>query len=399
MPANSRGGGNDKFYNLLLSPLVLLIPIAIVTAAFSSGVNVYDFHPSFVAGGVCVYIMMGIVYAMLGKKRGTKAMAAASAISNGTSLLLLSIFFGDSPVFTMAGFVILLVGMMVIVTSIAPQGESLFARKVDNILSQNVEISEFKKILDSIQYPCVFLEKNPNRGDEMMAANSAFVKMFGLNDKNIMGGKIDTVLPEYDDNSVFKHKGEQWQVKRTVKGKQILLMLSPLPKTKEALKIEVFDSIDPLTGLYMIGFMKHKARSDIESIIRGKRKMSVVLFRLVFNVSEVEPSDDEKTICYIALGKIAMASIRVCDSAYKVASNEILLLMPDTPSLGADKVVLRIYAAMKKMASVECPSLSKARLVYAQRDFVGGTDLPHYDKILLEMTTTFNATNAISKPA
>jgi GGDEF domain-containing protein len=176
-------------------------------------------------------------------------------------------------------------------------------------------------------------------------------------------------------------------------------MLSPV-EAKAPTKIEIFDSIDPTTGLYAVGFMKHKARSDIESIIRGKRKMSAVLFRLSYrNTSTMEPSDEDRSVCSSAFAKIVMNSIRVCDSAYKVSSDEILLLMPDTPATGADKVVLRIYAAAKKMSAVECTSLAKVRIEYAKRDFMGGTDLPHYDKILDEMTASINVASLNSEIA
>jgi hypothetical protein len=254
-----------------------------------------------------------------------------------------------------------------------------------------MDMAELKKIMDSIQFPCVFLERDAKNGERIAAINNLFINMFGLDEKKTIGAPIESILKDNADDNRFKYGGENWVVKRTTKGKQVFLMLSPV-HAKDQTKIEVFDSIDPLTGLYVVGFMKHKARSDIESIIRGKRRLSVALFRLSFNkTSVVEPSEEEKTICNIAFGRIVIESIRICDSAYLISSNEVLLLMPDTPSIGADKVILRIYSVVKKMASVECPSLAKARLEYAQRDFIGGTDLPQYDKILEEMTITLNS--------
>ncbi|MDR3355477.1 MAG: hypothetical protein LBO21_10590 [Synergistaceae bacterium] len=392
MASNVKNREDAAFYKIILTPLTLLVPIVGICTLFSGGVDFDALPPFFSMGIVSLYVLMVVAYTIIGKKNNLKAMAAVSAIANGSLLLFLSALLSNGTAFTMAGFFIMLSGMLLAITSLSPEDESLFARRVDNIISKNVDISELRKILNSIHYPCVFLEKNQHGEEEIIASNTSFADIMEIGEKELVGVRIKDVLPEHLDDGKYKRGNDTWVVKRTAKGKQVLLMLSPV-EAKAPTKIEIFDSIDPTTGLYMAGFMKHKARSDIESIIRGKRKMSAVLFRLSYpSTGSVEPSDEEKSICGSAFAKIVMKSIRVCDSAYRVSSDEILLLMPDTPATGADKVVLRIYASAKKMSAVECTSLSKVRIEYAKRDFVGGTDLPHYDKILDEMTTSINVT-------
>jgi hypothetical protein len=394
MADKMRDSSDDGFYRIVLSPVALFIPIAGICAFFGDGMDWGAFPPFFAMGVVSLYILMGVAYVMLSGRKSLRVMAAISAIANGSLLMFLSEFLHAGTVLTCAGLFIMLAGLLLAITSLTPPGESLFARKIDNIVSKSVDISELKKILNSIQYPCVFLEKGPGGVEQIVAFNTRFVELSGFEDKSLRGAQIDAILPENQEDGKFKHENETWVVKRTAKGRQALLMLSPI-QSKVPTKIEIFDSIDPITGLYVVGFMKHKARSDIESIIRGKRKLSVVLFRLSYQKnSAVEPSDDEKSLCNATFARIVIESIRVCDSAFKVSNNEVLLLMPDTPSLGADKVVMRIYSSMKKASGVECPSLSKARLEYAQRDFIGGTDLPQYDKLLDEMTITLNSSSA-----
>jgi GGDEF domain-containing protein len=399
MAGNIKYREDTAFYRVILSPVTLLIPIVGICTLFSGGVNFDALPPFFSMGIVSLYVLMVVAYVIIGKKNRLKVLAAVSAIANGALLLFLSALLSNGTAFTVAGFFIMLSGMLIAITSLTPEEESLFARRVDNIISKNVDISELKKILNSIQYPCVFLEKNQKGEEEIIASNTSFADIMEVSGKDLIGVGIRDVLPEHLDDGKYKRGNDTWVVKRTAKGRQVLLMLSPV-EAKAPTKIEIFDSIDPTTGLYVIGFMKHKARSDIESIIRGKRKMSAVLFRLSYpNTSLVEPSDEEKSVCSNAFSKIVMKSIRVCDSAYRVSNDEILLLMPDTPATGADKVVLRIYATTKKMSAVECTSLAKVRIEYAKRDFMGGTDLPHYDKILDEMTASINVTALSSEIA
>ena len=60
--------------------------------------------------------------------------------------------------------------------------------------------------------------------------------------------------------------------------------------------------------------------------------------------------------------------------------------MPDTPNSGSKVVISRILVGIKSAAAVECPQCSRAIIDYADRDYVGGVDLPPYDKILSELS-------------
>ena len=100
-------------------------------------------------------------------------------------------------------------------------------------------------------------------------------------------------------------------------------------------------------------------------------------------------SDDEMRLASVIMGRVILQSIRICDSAYRLADDEVLLLMPDTPKAGSKVVISRIYALLKRTSAVECPSLSKAIMDCADRDYMGGTDLPPYDKLPGELSTLF----------
>jgi GGDEF domain-containing protein len=163
-------------------------------------------------------------------------------------------------------------------------------------------------------------------------------------------------------------------------------MFSPIQRSKEASTIEVFDAIDASTGLYAAGFMKYKAKSDIESVNRGKRKLSAVLLKLTFPRSiELNLNEDERKFAGVIFGRVVEKSIRACDSGYRIADDEVLLIMLDTPNSGSKIVISRILEGMKRAAAVEHPQCSNAIINYADRDYVGSVDLPSYDVILSEL--------------
>ena len=202
-----------------------------------------------------------------------------------------------------------------------------------------------------------------------------------------MGKTLDSLVTLDQRTNRVIHSGEEWDARRTVRGRQVLVMFSPVLRTKEASTIEVFDAIDVSTGLYSAGFMKYKARSDIESVNRGRRKLSAVLLKLTFPPGiESSIDEDERRLAEVIFGRVVGKSIRVCDSGYRTSDSEVLLIMPDTPNSGSKVVISRILVGMKSAAAVECPQCSRAIIDYADRDYVGGVDLPPYDKILSELS-------------
>jgi hypothetical protein len=116
--------------------------------------------------------------------------------------------------------------------------------------------------------------------------------------------------------------------------------------------------------------------------------MSAVLFRISFPES-LMISDEESLMADVIFGRVVQQCIRACDSGYRIGDDEVLLIMPDTPSSGSKIVVARIYSSFKRATAVECPNLSRAKLEFVDRDYIGGNDLPPYGKLLDEMSVEF----------
>lgn len=382
-----------------MSPIFLLLPIAGLLFLLGKGVNMSVYPSLFAIFFAYVFLALALVYWMLCKKNNLKAASAASAVANGVLFVYLSGIFQSPEIFSWFGFALLFVGMLRVITLAAPPTETLFARKVDSIVSQGVDIADVHKILDSIPFPCAFLERG-EKGQECVAAtNASFASLVGSDKSKIGGQALDSLLPAPVIDGNMKHAGSEWAMKRTARGKQALVTFTPAEKPGQAIHFDVFDAIDPLTGLYAAGFMKYKARSDIESVVRGKRRMSVALFKLSFHkTTGNEVTDDEKNLAYVAFGRMALESVRVCDSAYRVSDDEVLIYMPDTPPSGAKVVASRVHASLRKVTPVECPKLTKAQLLEAVASFTGGMDLPGYERILEEMRVSLYRKNPEAAP-
>ncbi|MDR1966242.1 MAG: hypothetical protein LBQ36_05990 [Synergistaceae bacterium] len=388
MRNDSSIGGGGGFYKYLISPISLLLPIAAITYSFGKGsTDISHVPPIFLAGITCIYFIMAAFYVILCNNYKMRAAVAVAGLTDGVLVIFFAAAFRASVVFSLIGFSIVIAGIMTAMSMVAAPGDPLFARKIDRIVSNNVSIDELRKIIDSIQFPCIFMEKEKDGAERIIAYNEPFADDFKLDKKAILGKSLESLIPLEAGKGQMKFGGEEWVVKRTVRGKQALMMLSPILRSSEAAKIEVFDAIDPSTGLYVSGFMKYKAKSDVESVTRGKRKMSAVLFRISYPPAHgIEISEIEQKLIFAIFGRIVLQCIRACDSAYRTGNDEVLLLMPDTPHSGADIVIGRVYDTLKRSSAVECPNLSKAILDYIARDYIGGGDLPAYDRILEELS-------------
>ena len=388
--SDSTIGGGSGYYKYAISPIVLIVPIAVIAAVAGKGFKPAGVPALFIAGVSCIYLIMTCFYVMLCRGRKTKAAAAVACVTDGMLLIFFSAMFDSGALLSFLGFIAVIWGIAIGISMAVPSGESLFARKIDRIVPTGIGVDELRKIIDSIQFPCVFLEKNDSGAERILTFNAPFVNDFKLDKKKIPDSSLESLLNIEPGTAQMTYGGEEWVVKRTTRGRQILMMFSPVVRSKEASKIEVFDAIDPATGLYVEGFMKYKAKSDVESINRGKRKLSVAFFKLSFpHGVTIGVSEAEQKLAHVVMGRIIHQSIRACDSAYRTCGDEVLLFMPDTPNSGSKIVVSRIYAGLKSTTAVECPVLAKCILDYVDKDFVGNADLPPYDKILEEMSIMF----------
>jgi hypothetical protein len=369
-----------------VSPIILLLPIVLITG-FVGKFDLFDVKTEFIVGVAAVYIILSGFYVTLCQRGRGNAAVAVGCITDGMMLIFFSVAFKSGILFNFLGFIVAIVGIFAGISAATPSGESLFARKIDRIMPHSVGMEELQKIIDAIPFPCVFMERAEGGDEQIVAYNPQLAGNFGLGKKNILGKTLDSLVTmELGTNRVIR-SGEEWDVRRTVRGRQVLVMFSPVLRSKEASTIEVFDAIDVSTGLYSAGFMKYKAKSDIESVNRGRRKLSAVLLKLTFPPgAELSINEDERKLAEVIFGRVVGKSIRVCDSGYRTNDGEVLLIMPDTPNSGSKVVISRIFAGMKSASALECPQCSKAIIDYTDRDYVGGVDLPSYDNILSELS-------------
>ncbi|MDR3166211.1 MAG: hypothetical protein LBU13_11630 [Synergistaceae bacterium] len=369
-----------------VSPIVFLLPIISITA-FAGDIAFFDMRPEFIVGMAAVYLLLSVFYLMLCRRGREYPAIAIACITDGMMWVFFSVAFESGIIFNFVGFMMIIVGIAVGIFAATPLEESLFARKIDQIMPPSVGMNELQKIINAIPFPCVFMERADSGGERIVAYNPQFTEDFKLGKNSILGKTLDSLLTMNEETGRVIHFGEEWTIKRTVRGKQILVMFSPILRLREASTIEVFDAIDVATGLYTAGFMKYKAKSDIELVNRGRRKLSAVLLKLTFpSGSGYNINDDERKLAAVIFGRVVEKSIRVCDSAYRTSDDEVLLIMPDTPNSGSKIVIARILTGVKNAAMVECPQCSKAIIDYIDKDYVGGIDLPSYDKILEELS-------------
>jgi hypothetical protein len=378
-----RGKGALKY---AVSPVILLLPIVLVTG-FVGNFDLFDVNAEFIVGVAVVCVILSGFYLTLCQRGRESAAVAVGCITDGMMLIFFSVAFKSGIFFNFLGFIVAIVGIVAGIYAATPSEDSLFARKIDRIMPRSVGMEELQKIIDAVPFPCVFMERAEGGGEQIVAFNSQFSENFELEKKNILGKTLDSLVTMAPGTDRAIHSGEEWDVRRTVRGRQVLVMFSQVLRAKEASTIEVFDAIDVSTGLYAAGFMKYKARSDIESVNRGKRKLSAVLLKLTFppNV-ELIISEDERRLAEVIFGRVVEKSIRACDSGYRTNDDEVLLIMPDTPNSGSKVVISRIFAGMKSAGAVECPQCARAVVNYADRDYIGNIDLPSHDKILSELS-------------
>jgi GGDEF domain-containing protein len=307
------------------------------------------------------FMVLSVIFVALRKNGMQKAANTVSLISCGILLLFLSPFMGLGEFFGWAGTVLIASGLILAMSLIVASPKKRFAMTENNLLPESVSHLEIKKLLDAMAFPSAFLKNDGNGGDVVVAINEALAAMLGKNNQQVRDKEFSSVLPGSGTAASFKFSGNEWVPNRTSRGNQTLFMLTPLFKAKEEFSGPT-DAIDHETGLFTPLFLKYRANADVEACRRYGRKLSVILFRLSFDNMQIKPSDEAIKKAFAEFGKMAAASLRACDSGYRIREDEVLIFLPDTPQGGSKIVVSRILSGVRKLARLECVELGQASI-------------------------------------
>jgi GGDEF domain-containing protein len=356
----SEGGG---FLEALAFPPFLLVPIFIVTllAKGNSSASAPIFVPA-VFALLISYGAMSILFVSLRKSGMKRAANAVSFLSSGVLLLFLSFAMGLGDVFGWVGTALIGCGLVLAMSQIVTSAPKRFTVVGSNLLPDSVSQLEIKKLLDAMAFPSAFLKMDEAGEERVVAINEPFAAILGKNNNSIKDTLFSSVLPNNENAVNFKLGNAKWVPHRTTRGTQTLFMLTPMVKAQEDESSGPTDAIDKETGLFTPLFLKYRAGADVEACRRYGRKLSVVLFRLSFNKLTVKPSEEIVRKACAEFGKLVIASLRACDSGYRLNDHEVLLYLPDTPQSGSKTVVGRILGKVKKLSSVECVELDSANV-------------------------------------
>ncbi|MDR0616613.1 MAG: hypothetical protein LBG29_07385 [Synergistaceae bacterium] len=356
---NKSGGGS--FWGMLAFPPFLMAPIIIIAIlARGSRPSGPAYMPAIFALLIS-FTAMSVLFLTLWKNSQQKAANAVSLISCGVLLLFLSFSMGLGEFFGWGGTALTASGLVIVMSLLIAAPKKRFSMTENNLLPETVSPFEIKKLLDAMAFPSAFL-KNGENGDEIVVAiNEALASMLGKNNRQVMDKDFSSVLPGNYTASSFKFSGSEWVPNRTSRGHQTLFMLSPLLKAPKELSGPT-DAIDHDTGLFTPLFLKYRANADVEACRRYRRKLSVILFRLSFDNMPIKPSDAAIKRTFTKFGALVAASLRACDSGYRLREDEVLIFLPDTPQGGSQIVTSRILSATRKVARLECVELGQASI-------------------------------------
>ncbi|MDR1020989.1 MAG: hypothetical protein LBL73_09530 [Synergistaceae bacterium] len=356
--------GMLAFSAFLIAPVVV---IAVLAIGPSSRAPIY--MPAIFAMFIS-YVIMFVFFMTLWKNGMQKAASAVSLVSCGVMLLFLSSQVGLGEFFGWAGTGLISFGMLLAMSMIIAQPTKRFAMPGNNLLPETVSTMEVKKLLDAMASPAAFLKNDGGGEDMVVAINEPMAAMLGKNNHQVSGKAFSSVLPDNETAAFFNFSGTEWIPNRTTRGNQTLFMLMPLIKPKDEFSGPT-DAIDRETGLFTPLFLKYRANADVEACRRYERKLSVILFRLSFDKMPIKPSGEATNKAFSEFGKLVTASLRACDSGYRLRENEVLIFLPDTPQGGSKIVVSRIYAKVRKLSGVECVELGQADIDDVTANYFG----------------------------
>jgi GGDEF domain-containing protein len=309
---------------------------------------------------------------------------SVSLLANGVLLLFLSFAMGLGEIFAWAGTALIAGGLFTLMSQIVTPPKTQFSSAGTDLLPESVSYGEVKKLLDAMAFPSAFLKKNEDGVDIVVAINDTLAGIVGLgkNEQQARGVPFFNILPNNEIGKTFKFADAEWVPHRTTKGRQTLFMLTPMLKVAES--SGPTDAIDAETGLFTPLFLRYRANADVEACRRYGRKLSVVLFRISFEKCAIKPSDDAIKKAFAEFGRMVVASLRACDSGYRLREDEVLVYLPDTPQSGSKTVVNRVMDKVRKLSRVECVELEMAEIDEVTINYFGD-EVVSVDEVMNDM--------------
>lgn len=386
--SSSKGKKSGGVPSWLLFPPTLLVPIVLLFFILGDPSGRSEISASFVGLVGMIYVSLSLAYHTLSGKGNRKGANAIALLANGALFVFLADFTGGPLAFSWAGIAMFLIGLIGAMSLLSPPPAPRFSKTSETILPEGTDRSVARRILDAIVFPAVFLELGDDGEERVVASNEPFAAILGRSADKIPGELFSSLIPPYEEGAKFKFVDLEWIPRRTTRGCQTLFMLSPLEKSTEPPTVQVLDAVDPDTGLYTQSFMEYKGKADVEGCRRYKRRLAISIFQLDFDRhGGIPPSDEVRKVAFDTFGQMVCATIRVCDSAYRVSDTEVILFMPDTAPQGAKIVTARIRDRMRKLAAVECVELAAAQLTDGTVSFIG-EDAESLDHVIEEVYLT-----------
>ncbi|MDR3254649.1 MAG: hypothetical protein LBT31_03675 [Synergistaceae bacterium] len=370
----------------LAFPPVLLVPVAILVMVVRDPLASVSRNFSFPAllAMLITYIAMSVVFISLRRNNQQKAANSLSLLANGVLLLFLSFTMNLGEIFSWAGTGLIGWGVVILMSQVVTPPKTQFAHAGIELLPENISHIEVKKLLDAMAFPSAFLKRGEDGEDRVIALNDTLASVVGLG-KNALqarGTLFSTLIPKSDGNVTFKFADAEWVPHRTTKGTQTLFMLTPVLKSSDT--SAPTDAIDQATGLFTPLFLKYRANADVEACRRYGRKLSVVLFRISFDKAKIQPSEQAIKNAFTNFGKMVAASLRACDSGYRLREDEVLVYLPDTPQSGSKTVVNRVMDRVRKLSQVECVELATADIEEVTINYFGD-EVSSVDNVMNDM--------------
>lgn len=332
-------------------PLWLLIPpiptfiISLYLAFFSRSYRRIDLDVALWIFIALLYLAISIVYVICISRNFKKNLIPLQMLAQGLALLVLPMAMGAPYGISWIGIAFMTIGIISITNLLLKwiRGRSPKSDNTNVIHPEEENTSDI--LVKNLPFPALVSDNEGN----ILNLNKEMCELLKIDKNELFSQDLNRIFPS--DMQEIKTDDKKWIIRRKEYSKNLNLLY--LTETTEENPDPLKDTgiIDVETGLLSRNISDIVITAELKRSFRYRRWLSVIFLRIV-SKSNPETVNECPEAIGIEYGKFLKSQLRECDMAFRINTGTYLLLLPETPGVGAKNTLKKLKKLPEELQNI-----------------------------------------------
>lgn len=322
-------------------PLWLLIPpvptfiIALYLTFFSRSSQRIDLDTTLWIFIALLYLIISIVYVIFLNLRMKKPVIPLQMLAQGLALIILPLVMGAPCGISWIGIALMTAGIISIINLVIKWINNRPSKSIKTDVTHIDEEKTPDMLIKSLPFPALAFD---DQGD-VLNYNKEMINLLGIEEKEFSSQDLNLIFPS--DMKEIEINGKKWLIsrKKYSKNSNLLYLTENTEENSDLFKDTGITDME--TGLLSKNISDIVITAELKRSFRYRRWLSIIFLRIV-SKNNPDATSDCPELIGTEYGKFLKSQVRECDMAFRIDRGSYLLLLPETPGVGAKNTVKKL---------------------------------------------------------